>query len=196
MKWILKETGEDVQGGFEIIEADPCWKYGVQGGRGGADKHYETMELHELVMLPVEKLAAENAILLLWATWPLMPHAFALMKAWGFKFKNCGFIWAKTNKISPTPFVGLGHWTRGNSEVCFLGVRGKPTRIDAAVQQLIIDDLVVTPIGEHSEKPDEVKNRIIRLVGDVPAIELFARRRTPGFECWGNEGDPTVELQP
>ncbi len=197
--WVFKETGEDVAqlGGFEILLADPAWQYNVEGGRGAADKHYGTMSLAELCMLPVEKLAADNSVLFLWGVWPQLLEAHAVMKAWGFTYKNCAFGWVKVNKIQPTPFVGLGHWTRGNSEFCLLGVRGKPKRIDAAVQQIIVDDsLIIAPVGEHSAKPQEARDRIIRLMGDLPAIELFARDRDPRFEVWGNQSEETVELRP
>ncbi len=196
--WYEKSSGEEVAalGGFDLIEADPCWQYGDQFVRGGAEHHYPTMSLAELCLLPVEELASDNSVLFMWATWPLLFDAFALMKAWGFKYKNCGLLWVKTNKVATTtPFVGLGHWTRGNTEPCLLGVRGKPQRIDKAVQQLMVDDVVVAPIGEHSAKPLEAKNRMIQLMGNVPAIELFARSRDPRFESWGNEVDTTVELR-
>lgn len=199
-RWLVKETGEDVAalGGFSILLADSCWKYGSgPGTRGSADKHYDTMTLAELCLLPVEKLAAPDAALFMWATWPLMLEAYALMKAWGFEYKNCGFVWAKTNKLQLTPFVGMGHMTRGNTEFCLLGTRGKPKRIDAAVQQLILDDMIVAPVGEHSEKPPETRDRIIRLLGDdQPAVELFARQPAPGWHCWGNEVESTVTLEP
>lgn len=178
-----------------MLYADPPWQYNAAGGRGAADKHYSTLSLGELCMLEVEKLAAPDAVLFMWATWPTLPDAFGLMRAWGFQYKNCGFIWAKTNKLQSTPFVGLGHWTRGNTEPCLLGVRGKPERLDAAVQQLVVDDLVVSPIGEHSQKPDAVRQRIVQLMGaDLPAIELFARRRAEGWECFGDETESTVVL--
>ena len=197
-RWIHKETGSEVSelGGFSIIYADCPWAYNVAGGRGAADTHYGTMSLSELCLLPVEKLAADDAALFLWATWPTLLDAFAVMKSWGFQYKNCALSWVKTNKLQPTPFVGLGHWTRGNTEICLLGVRGKPERMDAAVQQVMVDDVICAPIGAHSAKPQEARDRIMRLMGDVPAIELFARDRDPRFEIFGNQSEETVELQP
>lgn len=199
-RWVLKETGQEVAelGGFSIIYADPPWQYNVSGGRGGADKHYPTMGLGELCMLPIEQLAAPDAVLFMWATWPTLPDAFGLMRAWGFTYKNCGFVWAKRNKLDPSPFIGMGHWTRGNTELCLLGVRGKPKRIDAAVSQLLIagDELIVGCIGEHSSKPPETRDRIMKLMGDEPAIELFARVPAPGWEAWGNQVESTVVLEP
>jgi len=194
--WVHAETGRLVSevGGYTVLYGDPCWRY-ENNGRGAATKHYSTMSLDELSALPVADLAARDAVLFLWATWPTLPDAFALMKAWGFQYKNCGFLWAKTNKKKPTPFVGLGHWTRGNTEPCLLGVRGKPERLDAAVQQLVLgEELVVAPVGRHSEKPAEVRDRILKLMGDQPAVELFARTQVSGWDSWGNEVESTVWL--
>jgi len=152
------------------------------------------MSIPELCMLPVEQLAAPDAVLFMWTVWPMLLESFAVMKAWGFSFKNCALLWAKTNSVSPTPFVGLGHWTRGNTEPCLMAVRGKPKRVNKAVQQLMVDNLIVAPIGEHSAKPDEARRRIAQLMGDVPSIELFARTRAPEWECFGNEVESTVDL--
>ncbi len=180
--WWHNEAQATVQslGGYDVILADPAWKYRNQGGRGAADKQYKTMSLAELCLLPVEQLASENSVLFLWGVFPMMFEAGALMKAWGFEFLNCGFIWVKTNSVSPTPFVGMGHWTRGNAEFCLMGRRGKPSRVDAAVQQIVEDNLVVSPVAEHSAKPAEVRNRITRLMGpEASAVELFAVSASP-----------------
>lgn len=80
--------------------------------------------------------------------------------------------------------MGLGFWTRSNSEVCLLGVKGKPKRVSKSVKQ-ICDARVM----EHSRKPDEIRERIVKLCGDVPRIELFARSRHDGWDCLGDEID-------
>lgn len=67
-------------------------------------------------------------------------------------------------------------------EPCLLAVKGKPKRASNAVSQLIM-----SPIREHSRKPDEVRDRIVELLGDLPRIELFAREAAPGWDCWGKE---------
>lgn len=82
-----------------------------------------------------------------------------------------------------TPDMLLGYWTRSNSEVCLLATRGSPKRMAADVRQAII-----APKREHSRKPDGIHERIERLVGG-PYLELFARQRRPGWDCWGNETD-------
>lgn len=198
-KWMHKGMGREVAelGGYEVLYADNPWQYRDGGTRGGTKHHYPTMSLAELCMLPVEELAAPDSVLFSWATWPTLLDAFAVMKAWGFRYYNCGLLWAKTNPVSTdTPFVGLGHMTRGNTEPCLLGVRGKPKRVDKAVQQLMLDEgLIIAPIGEHSEKPAEARDRIIRLMGDVSALELFARRPSPGWDCFGNQVESTITLE-
>jgi N6-adenosine-specific RNA methylase IME4 len=197
-RWIYRQTGEEIctLGGFSVILCDAPWKYNVEGGRGAADKQYRTMSVPELCLLPVEQLAAPDAVLFMWTVWPMLLESFAVMKAWGFSFKNCALLWAKTNSVSPTPFVGLGHWTRGNTEPCLMAVRGKPKRVNKAVQQLMVDNLIVAPIGVHSAKPLEALHRITELMGaEAPSIELFARSRVMGWECWGNQVDSTVVLE-
>ena len=76
----------------------------------------------------------------------------------------------------------MGRWTRANAEVCLIATRGKPKRIDAGVHS-VID----TPIEGHSKKPNEVRERIVKLLGDLPRIELFARDKHNGWDAWGNE---------
>ena len=83
----------------------------------------------------------------------------------------------------------MGHWTRANAETCLLAVRGHPKRQAKDVHQVIISH-----VEEHSKKPDEVRERIERLMGDVPRIELFARQKADGWDVWGNEVIHDVEL--
>lgn len=174
---------------YNIIYADPPWKYQQKNLQGAAEKHYSTMNMEELCALPVEQLSDKDCVLFLWATFPMLAEALQLIKAWGFKYKTVAFVWLKQNKKSPTWFFGLGFWTRGNAEICLLAVRGKPKRKSAGVHQFII-----SPIEKHSKKPDETRDRIVELMGDVPRIELFARQHTSGWDVWGNEAPNSVEL--
>ena len=107
------------------------------------------MSIDELCALPVKRLAEKDCLLFLWATFPQLPEALRLIKAWGFTFKTVAFVWLKRNKKSPSWFYGLGYWTRGNAEICLLAKRGKPKRHSAGVHQFII-----SPVEEHSKKPD------------------------------------------
>ena len=173
-----------------MIYADPPWRYAQKGLQGAAEKHYPTMSINELCALPVAELAAKDSALFLWATFPQLPEALRLIKAWGFTYKTVAFVWLKQNRKSPGWFYGLGFWTRGNAEVCLLATRGHPRRQTANVHQFII-----SPIEEHSKKPDEARVKIAALMGDVPRVELFARQTPPGWDVWGNEVEPTAGLR-
>jgi N6-adenosine-specific RNA methylase IME4 len=183
-------------GRFQVIYADPPWRYQDAGCNGAAETHYSTMALSDIQRLPIGALAAPDAVLFLWATYPMLREAFAVIDAWGFTYKSIAFQWVKTYKPkrdgTAKPFFGLGRWTRGNTEPCFLAARGKPHRVANDVSQLVLtgDQLVVEPVTRHSAKPPEVRERIVRLMGDVPRIELFARERAQGWHSWGNELPP------
>lgn len=175
---------------YQIIYADPPWKYHDGGlNRGGALRHYSTMKTEELANLPIEELADSNCFLFMWATMPRLPDAFVLMDAWGFKYKTVAFTWVKLNKNTPTPFWGMGNWTRSNAELCLLAVKGKPKRVSMAVHSLI-----QSRIQEHSRKPQDARDRIIKLCGDISRIELFARSKTEGWDTWGNEVANDIDL--
>lgn len=149
------------------------------------------MSIDELCALPVEVLAAKDCLLFLWATFPMLPEALRLIKAWGFTFKTVGFLWLKLNRKSPTWFFGLGYWTRGNAELCLLAKRGRPRKYSSSVHQFII-----SPIEEHSKKPDITRDKIVELAGDLPRVELFARQQAPGWDVWGNEVESNLSLSP
>ena len=128
--------------------------------------------------MPVADLAAKDSALFLWATFPQLPEALRLIQAWGFTYKSVAFVWLKQNRKSPGWFYGLGFWTRGNAEVCLLATRGHPKRQAANVHQFII-----SPVREHSRKPEEAREKIVALMGDLPRVELFARQSPPGWMC-------------
>ena len=147
------------------------------------------MRLEELAALPVSDLADTDCALFLWATFPQLPEALRLIRAWGFSYKTVAFVWLKTNRKARTWFYGLGFWTRSNAEICLLATKGHPKRQAANIHQLI-----VSPVERHSKKPDEARDRIVALMGDLPRIELFARQETPGWEVWGNEVNSDIKL--
>ena len=167
---------------YNIIYADPPWSYQDKGCSGNAAQHYPVMKDREICNLPIEGLADENCVLFMWATYPKLKEALEVMGAWGFTYKTIGFQWVKQNRSGNGYFFGLGRWTRGNTEPCLIAVKGKPQRINKAVGQLVF-----SPIRQHSQKPDEIRNKIIELMGDLPRIELFARQYADGWDCWGNE---------
>lgn len=167
---------------YDIIYADPPWLYNDKLGGGGAEEHYPCLTISDLMKLPVISLASSNSSLFLWVTPPHLPHAFEVIDAWGFTYKTVAFTWVKRNRCSPSWFMGLGHYTRSNAELCLIATRGSPRR-----QSMGVRSVVDTPIERHSKKPDCVRDRIVELYGNVPRIELFARERVDGWDAWGNE---------
>ena len=168
---------------YSIIYADPPWDYGVGKFPSTSKKFsYPLMPTKELAELPIAKIVADNSLLFLWTTMKHIPDAMIVIEAWGFQYVTNGFTWIKTNPKSGTPFFGMGYWTRQNAELCLLAKRGNPVRRDASTSSVIY-----AARERHSKKPDIVRDNITRICGDVPRLELFARRRTPGWDIWGNE---------
>ncbi len=147
------------------------------------------MTIDEIKKLPVKDITDTDCMLFLWVTFPTFLQAFEVIKAWGFQYKTVAFVWIKQNKKSDSLFWGMGYWTRANAEMCLLATKGKPKRISKSVHQIVISH-----IQEHSKKPDEVRERIVKLAGDIPKIELFARQKTDGWDTWGNEVDNDIDL--
>jgi N6-adenosine-specific RNA methylase IME4 len=177
---------------FAAIYADPPWSFEVwsrdTGNGRSASAHYETQATKNISDLPVGDLAASDCVLFLWACWPTIKDAFDVIAAWGFEYKTCAFNWTKADNRQPDFFqaelpaqVGMGYWTRANSEPCLLAIRGKPKRLNADVRQGII-----APRREHSRKPAGVHEKIERLVAG-PYLELFARQSHPGWMTWGDQ---------
>lgn len=180
---------------YDVIMADPPWMFKVWSkntGKNGrtAEKHYPTMDTEAIAVLPVAGLASDNCALFLWAVWPALPDALELIKAWGFEYKTIAWVWAKLNPSSLGFHFGLGYYTRANTEPCLLAVRGTMPVAEHDVQALI-----VSPVQEHSRKPDNQYEKIERLYPGKRYLELFARRKNrPGWSFWGNEVDSDVTL--
>jgi len=169
---------------YNIIYADPPWQYkdkALAGNRGACCK-YEVMNINEISNLPINEISADDCILFMWVTMPKLNECFNVIKTWGFEYKTCGFCWIKKDKKSDSLFWGMGRWTRANAEICLIATKGKPKRISAKVHSVIISKIM-----EHSHKPDETRDKIVELMGDLPRIELFARQQVDGWDCWGNE---------
>ena len=177
---------------YGIIYADPPWHYRVYSKKGAgrsAESHYPTMTIEEIQALPVSELADKDCALFMWITFPLLKESLSVLSAWGFKFKTIAFVWIKQNRKSDSLFWGMGYWTRANAEFCVLATKGKPKRMAKNVHQVI-----VSHIEEHSKKPDEARRRMVRLMGDLPRIELFARQKSAGWDVWGNEVESDIIL--
>jgi N6-adenosine-specific RNA methylase IME4 len=175
---------------YQIIYADPPWDYKVWEKKAGTRPwHYPRMSTEDIKSLPIVKLTDRDCFLFLWSTSPNLKEAMDVIDAWEFAYKTVAFNWVKLNNNMGF-FMGMGHYTRLNAEYCLLATKGHPRRVNADVPQII-----ATPRMAHSRKPDEiVRGRILRLCGDLPRIELFARRKIEGWDCWGNEVESDIEL--
>lgn len=167
------------------ILADPPWHFVARSDKGegrSAAQHYTTdRRWKDIVDLPVKALAADQCVLFMWMVDWCPKLALEVIEAWGFAHKTTAFTWAKENESGEGWHMGQGYWTRANPEACWLATRGSPKRINADVRQLI-----VAPVMEHSRKPDEIHDRIQRLVAG-PYLELYARRERNNWLTWGNE---------
>lgn len=151
---------------YNIIYADPPWRYNDKRGhtpKWGAAT-YHTMPLEDIKQLPIKAISERDCALFFWATMPFLDKAFEVIKAWGFKYKTCGFCWVKTNSKKGTIYSGMGQWTNGNAELCLLATKGHPHRVAKNVKQIVL-----SPRGRHSAKPPEVRDRIKILMGGVRA---------------------------
>jgi N6-adenosine-specific RNA methylase IME4 len=174
---------------YATIIADPPWQYRNRGVEGAAERQYPTMTTEAICALPVADLAAEDAVLLLWATWPtLLADAARVVAAWGFTYVT-GFPWVKLLD-APTltlrgerayrPQYGTGFWVRGCTEPILVCRRGKANPGD-------MGDFcgIVSPNFRHSRKPENLYE--YAEARDGPYLELFARRPRAGWDSWGNE---------
>ena len=187
---------------YGVVICDPPWRYANAGCRGAAENHYSTMSVAEMCALPVSNLAAENSVLFLWATWPLLIEALDVMKAWGFEYVS-GLPWVKIEgepsrdlwgDLFIKPQYGVGFWVRGCSEPLLIARRGTVSPQTSDLVGLL------SPNFQHSRKPENVYHLAERLQG--PYLEMFARRARYGWDSYGNEvagsvildkNDPSVE---
>ena len=172
-------------GPFGCILADPPWAFRQWSGADATPHrtlgdHYLTTPTRTLAEVPVTSVAAADCALFMWVVDSHLEQAMDLGRAWGFEFKTCAFVWVKS-KLGGWPKVGMGYWTRKQTEQCWLFTRGSPKRLGRGVEQIIH-----CPRGAHSAKPDLQYDAIERLVGG-PYLELFARSERPGWTAWGNE---------
>jgi len=140
------------------------------------------MPTNEIAELPIKDIADKDCILFMWVIFPKLDEFMEIVNAWGFEYKTVGFVWIKKNPDDYSNFFGLGAYTRANAEICIIAKKGKPKVINHSISQII-----ESKIGEHSRKPDIVRKKIVKLYGDLPRIELFARQKIEGWDCWGNQ---------
>lgn len=165
---------------YRTILADPPWNIPSQQGTYGAGRHYPLMAVEEICALRVDRLTAEDSHLWLWVTNAAWREQIAVMEAWGFRYRSC-LTWIK-------PRFGLGHYLRNQTEHLLLGVRGK-----APIEFRGQGSWFYAPVQGHSHKPEE-QYAIIERCSPAPYLELFARRKRPGWHAWGNEVTCDVAL--
>lgn len=171
---------------YNIIYADPPWEYKESGsGNRVVKAHYETMNIEDIKNLPIKNLCAEKSILFIWVTFPRLKQGLEVIEAWGFEYYGLGFDWVKTTNKGSSAW-GMGYYTRQNTEVCLIGVpKNKNNRLKPVNRDVL--SVVHSIREEHSKKPDIIRDLIVRAVGNLPRIELFARQKVDGWDCWGNE---------
>lgn len=184
---------QNVNGRYKLIYIDPPWEHRdkAQAGERGAAFKYSVMSVEELCRFPVQSLAHRDCLLACWWVGPMPDEALQCIRAWGFELRTFnGFTWIKSTKHGKDHF-GMGNWTRANCESVLLASRGRPIRKSASVRQI-----VRASIREHSQKPEEVRDRLVQLMGRVARIEVFARyhEAPAGWDVFGDEVTQTVKL--
>lgn len=178
---------------YEIIYADPPWFYNARNNPDtkfsrGVHSYYPVMKTKEICELPVKEIADDNCALILWVTFPRLKDGLLVMESWGFRYVTVAFNWFKTN-ADGTPFFGIGYYSKSNTEIALLGVKGKMKPASNYVSQVIVSQK-----EQHSKKPDIVRTKIVELFGDIPRIELFAREKANGWDAWGNEIESDISF--
>jgi N6-adenosine-specific RNA methylase IME4 len=190
------------RGGYAAMVADPAWSFKVRSPKGegrSARRHYVTMSLEDICALPVQDLLAKDAHIFLCCTGPGLRQAFRVLDAWDLRYSAIGFVWIKLKRsagddghqfsivpprlLESNLHVGLGFTTRKNAEIVLLATRGSPKRISKGVREVIL-----SPVREHSRKPDELYRRVTEYCNG-PYLDLFARQRREGWTSWGFEID-------
>ena len=173
------------KGKFNIIYADPPWEYNDTKGNNPdyAGITYPTMKPEAIARMPIGDISADICILFIWVTMPMLDVCFNVIHSWGFEYKTCGFVWVKTKQnCLEADSRGIGHYTKSNAELCLIATKGQFQRKQKNVEQIIYSSR-----QKHSQKPVETRERIVDLCGDLPKIELFARKKTDGWTVYGNE---------
>jgi N6-adenosine-specific RNA methylase IME4 len=175
-----------IAGRFATILADPPWQFQNRTGKVAPEHRrllrYPTMELQEIIDLPVGNFAAARSHLYLWVPNALLMEGLKVMKAWGFTYKS-NIVWFKIRKDGGPDGRGVGFYFRNVTELVLFGVRGSMRTLNPGRTQV---NTLATRKREHSRKPDEIYD-IIEACSPGPYLELFARFRRKGWAQWGNE---------
>ena len=177
---------------YQTILADPPWEYGAWGWGGTRrlkpslprQMPYQTMTLEQIEFLPVSELADINCELYIWTTQRYLPCVFDVISIWGFKYCQT-LTWCKTPRG-----LGMGGIYCPTTEFLILARKGKMPKVKRQDSTWF---LTKRPHNSHSTKPEFFQD-LIEQVTNPPRLELFARRKRMGWDCWGNEVDSDIEL--
>ena len=163
-----------------VLVADPPWKFGdsLPGPGRGAEKHYPCLTVDELEGFPLPDMA-DDSLLFLWRVASMQEEALRVARAWGYVVKT-EIVWRKRTATGKRWF-GMGRIVRAEHETCLICKRGRPEILSHSVRSTFD-----APAGRHSAKPDKFYD-IVEELSDGPYVELFARRKRPGWDCFGNE---------
>lgn len=174
---------------FATVLADPPWRFTNRTGKMAPEhrrlSRYGTMDLSDIMALPVTEVLAPTAHLYLWVPNALLPEGLQVMRAWGFEYKS-NIVWHKIRKDGGSDGRGVGFYFRNVTELVLFGVRGRNARTEAAGRRQV--NLLATRKREHSRKPDEFYD-IVEACSRGPFLELFARGTRPGWTAWGNQAE-------
>src|SRR5947199_930096 len=183
------DLAEKIEGRFATILADPPWQFQNRTGKVAPEHRrllrYPTMELREIIDLPVGNFAAARSHLYLWVPNALLLEGLKVMESWGFTYKT-NIVWHKVRKDGGPDGRGVGFYFRNVTEMVLFGVRGKNARTLAPGRRQV--NILKTRKREHSRKPDE-QYQLIEACSPAPYLELFARGTRKGWRTWGNEAD-------
>ncbi len=181
-----QDLASKVVGPFSTILADPPWQFQNRTGKMAPEHkrllRYPTMELEEIMELPVREVSASCAHLYLWVPNALVREGLEVMKRWGFTYKT-NLVWFKVRKDGGPDGRGVGFYFRNVTELVLFGVRGSMRTLNPGRTQV---NALSTQKREHSRKPDEIYGMIERC-SPGPFLELFARFPREGWVQWGNE---------
>lgn len=174
---------------FKTILADPPWQFQNRTGKMAPEhkrlNRYGTMELAEILALPVAQVTDDTAHLYLWVPNALLPEGLKVLEAWGFQYKS-NLVWHKVRKDGGPDGRGVGFYFRNTTELILFGVKGKNARTLPPGRSQV--NILRTMKREHSRKPDEQYD-LIEACSPGPFLEMFARGSREGWTTWGNQAD-------
>lgn len=174
---------------FRTIMADPPWRFQNSTGKVAPEhrrlSRYGTLDLDEIMALPIPKLSDDVAHLYLWVPNALLPEGLAVLRAWGFTYKS-NIVWHKIRKDGGSDGRGVGFYFRNVTELILFGIKGKNARTLGPGRSQV--NMIQSRKREHSRKPDE-QYEVIEACSPGPYLELFGRGVRSGWSTWGNQAD-------